>query len=82
MHIAPNPVIGNNFNLNISSAKATQMNIVISDLQGRVVKQTALSLIAGYNTSEINIQSLAPGTYQLYGSNGTDKSKLIRFVKQ
>lgn len=82
MHIAPNPVTGNNFNLNISSAKATQMNIVISDLQGRVVKQASLSLIAGYNTSEINIQSLAPGTYQLYGSNGTDKSKLIRFVKQ
>ena len=82
MHIAPNPVTGNNFTLNISSAKATQMNIVISDLQGRVVKQASLSLIAGYNTSEINIQSLAPGTYQLYGSNGTDKSKLIRFVKQ
>jgi len=82
MHIAPNPVTGNNFTLNISSAKATQMNIVISDLQGRVMKQASLSLIAGYNTSEINIQSLAPGTYQLYGSNGTDKSKLIRFVKQ
>jgi len=82
MNIAPNPVRGNSFKLNATSASANKMELVISDMQGRVVNRQTISLTAGFNSTDINVGGLAPGTYNIYGLTGDYKSGLIRFVKQ
>ncbi len=80
--IAPNPVVSNNFRLNIASAQSGKMEFVIFDMQGRLVNRQTLSLIAGYNSMPVNVANLAPGTYTIKGNMADDQSKVIRFVKQ
>jgi len=82
MNIAPNPVRGNSFKLNATSATASKTDIVISDMQGRIVNRQTIILSAGYNSVDINVGNLAPGTYNIYGMSADEKSSLIRFVKQ
>ena len=82
MSVAPNPVTGNSFHLNATAAAATKIQLVISDMQGRVVKRETITLVAGYNSISVAINALAPGTYNIFGLAQDDKSKLLRFVKQ
>ena len=82
MNIAPNPVRGNSFKLNSTTATSVKMEMVISDMQGRTVSRQTVSLLAGFNSNDINVSMLAPGTYNIYGISNDDKSGLIRFVKQ
>jgi len=80
--IAPNPVVNNHFKLNIASAEAGKMEVVIFDMQGRLVKRQTLTLIAGYNSMPVNVANLAPGTYIIKSSMDDDRFKMLRFVKQ
>jgi len=80
--IAPNPVVSNNFKLNVASAQAGKIEIVIFDMQGRLVNKQTLSLIAGFNSLPVNVATLSPGTYTIKGNMADDRSKVIRFVKQ
>jgi hypothetical protein len=80
--IAPNPVVSNNFKLNVASALAGKMEIVIFDMQGRLVNKKTLSLIAGFNSLPVNVANLSSGTYTIKGSIADDQSKVIRFVKE
>jgi hypothetical protein len=82
LNIAPNPVTTGRFKLNVTSAENTKMNVVIIDMQGRVVQQQTMSMIAGYNSLDMNVINLAAGTYTIYGTTASDRSKVIRFVKQ
>ena len=82
MNIAPNPVTGNSFKLNTASATKTKMQLVISDMQGRMLNRQTIPLIAGFNSIDINVSTLSPGTYNIYGITADEKSGLIRFVKQ
>lgn len=82
MNIAPNPVVGGQFKLNITSAEATKINIVINDMQGKVVLRRTAALIAGYNQVDMHVENLAAGTYCIYGNTDQDRSQTIRFVKQ
>ncbi len=80
--IAPNPVVRDNFKLNVASAQAGKMEISIFDMQGRLVNRQTLTLMAGYNSMPVNVANLAPGTYTIKSSMAGDQSKIIRFVKQ
>ncbi len=80
--IAPNPVVNDHFKLNVTSANASKMDITIIDMQGRLVNRQNVSVIAGFNSLDINIANLASGTYTIYGRIEDDRSRLIRFVKQ
>ncbi len=80
--IAPNPVTTGRFKLNITSAENTKMNVVIMDMQGRVVQQQTVSMMAGYNSLDMNVVNLAAGTYNIYGTTASDRSRVMRFVKQ
>jgi Secretion system C-terminal sorting domain len=80
--IAPNPVVTDNFKLNVASALAGKMEIHIFDMQGRLVNRRTLSLIAGFNSMPVNVANLAPGTYTIKGSMADDRSEVLRFVKQ
>ncbi len=80
--IAPNPVVTDNFKLNVTSATASKMDITILDMQGRLLSRQTVQLIAGFNNIPVNAANLSAGTYILYGSVGDDKSRVMRFVKQ
>ncbi len=80
--IAPNPVVTDNFKLNIASAQAGKMEISIFDMQGRLMNRQSLNLIAGFNSMPVNVANLSSGTYTIRGSMADDQSKVIRFVKQ
>ena len=80
--IIPNPIKGNTLKIASAAAVPTKVDLVITDAQGRVMKRESLYLIAGSNTSEINVSNFAPGTYNVYGMSGEEKSGLLRFVKE
>jgi hypothetical protein len=80
--IAPNPVVTDNFKLNVASATASKMEIVIFDMQGRLVNRQSISLIAGFNSATINVNNLSSGTYTIKGIMADDQFKVMRFVKQ
>ncbi|HMI79578.1 MAG TPA: T9SS type A sorting domain-containing protein, partial [Ferruginibacter sp.] len=82
MNIAPNPIVSGRFNLNVSAAQKAQMNVVVTDMQGRVMQQQTISLIAGFNAIPMNVTKLSAGTYQVYGITEDGRSKVLRFVIQ
>lgn len=83
INIAPNPVTSNGaFKLNVASAQAGKMDIVITDMMGRIVNTQTITLIAGYNSIDMNVSTLAAGTYNISGITPDEKTRVIRFVKQ
>jgi hypothetical protein len=82
MNIAPNPIVNGQFNLKISTAEKTQMELVITDMQGRVLQKQSASMIAGFNQLPVNVRSLAAGTYQLFGNTADGRTRVLRFVIQ
>jgi hypothetical protein len=80
--IAPNPVTDGQLKFNVSAAKAGTMDMVITDMQGRLISRSIISLAAGFNTILVDASKLASGTYYIYGATGDGKSKPVRFVKQ
>jgi hypothetical protein len=80
--IAPNPVVGSTFKLNATAAQASKMDLVIIDMQGRIVQREQVSLGAGFSSTEINVANLNSGTYSLYGITADGRSSVLRFVKQ
>ena len=82
INMAPNPVVTGNFTLNVTSARASRIELVIIDMQGRLVKRQIVSLIDGFNSLPVNVGNITSGTYIMYGIIAEDKSRLIRFVIQ
>lgn len=82
MNIAPNPIVNSAFNLKISAAAKTTMQVVITDMQGRILQQQSVNLIAGFNSIPMHVGKLAAGTYQLVGNTEDGKTKVLRFVIQ
>jgi len=58
------------------------MDIVITDMQGRVVERKTVTLIAGFNSIDMNEAKLTPGVYQLFGNTADGKTKTLSFIKQ
>lgn len=82
MNISPNPVAAGQFKLRVTSAEAVKMDIVISDMQGRIVLRKTVTLIAGYNEVDMHVENLAAGIYSICGSTAQDRANPVRFIKQ
>lgn len=81
--IVPNPVPATGiFKFNISSATASMAQLNITDMQGRLVMQDQQNIIAGFNSIDMNVNSLAAGTYYISAVMDDGKRRLVRFVKQ
>ena len=81
VNIAPNPTRGQ-FKMNIITATAENMDVVISDMQGRIVSRRTVKLIAGLNTLNMEATTLSSGSYVLYGISSEGKTNRVVFVKQ
>lgn len=82
MNISPNPVTGGRFNLKVSAAQPANMEIVITDMQGRILQKQTASLIAGFNEVPVNVSSLASGSYQVAVYTAEGRAGIQRFVIQ
>jgi PKD repeat protein len=68
--------------VNISSAKDSKFDLIVTDVQGRVIHKTSTAIQAGYNSLSLNFGNLASGTYNITGHTVEGKTRTIRFVKQ
>ncbi|HLG41096.1 MAG TPA: hypothetical protein VI461_15550 [Chitinophagaceae bacterium] len=75
-------VITTTATLSISSSNRQKLNIIITDMQGRVMKKQNLSVSAGNTTIEISAAGLSAGVYQLAGITAEGKTNWIRFINQ
>jgi Secretion system C-terminal sorting domain len=82
INITPNPVTEGRFKLNITAAEQVKMEVVITDIAGRVVATQSNTLIAGFNAIDVNVNKLANGTYQVTGVTAEGRTKTMQFVKQ
>lgn len=82
VNITPNPVTEGTFKLNISSSNQIKMEVIITDIQGRVVQKNNVSLTAGFNALDMKVNNLAKGTYNIYGSTAEGNTRTLTFVKQ
>ncbi len=78
----PNPA-HNLLNISLVSAKRQNATFIIVDMYGRRVTQKMVSLPEGTNIYQVNISSLAPGTYMLniLSADGT-LSTPQKFIKR
>jgi hypothetical protein len=82
MNIAPNPIVNGAFNLKVSTAEKIQIELVITDMQGRILQKQSVPMIAGFNLIPMNVRNLAAGTYQLFGNTTDGRTRILRFVIQ
>jgi PKD repeat protein len=75
----PNPVV-EQFNLTLNSSRSGNLILTIVDLNGREVRTSNASVVAGNNQLPMDVSGLEPGMYVLRLSNGTN-SAALRFVK-
>lgn len=82
LDISPNPVTGSRLAPGISVAKNTWADIVIADIQGRILLRQQIQAVAGFNRPGLDIRNLKPGIYQLYVIAAAERSRALRFVVQ
>jgi hypothetical protein len=78
--VYPNPA-RERINLSITSGVAEKASISITDLNGRVVKQLNINLNAGDNYINLDINSLASGSYVIRLINSQSEPKTAQFIK-
>jgi hypothetical protein len=78
--VAPNPT-KNIAILTLTSVKAGNINLVITDVIGKVVVKQTLNVIAGNNPLDMNFAILGAGTYTIAATNAEGEVKTTRFVK-
>jgi Secretion system C-terminal sorting domain len=81
VNITPNPLTEGRFKLNITAAEPLKIEVVVSDMAGRVVSRQTNNLISGFNAIEVNVNSLASGMYQVMGIIDGGRSRTLNFLK-
>lgn len=76
----PNPV-AEQFDLTLNSSRSGNITLTIVDLNGREVRTTNVSVLAGNNQLPMDVSGLEAGMYVLRLTNGSN-SAAMRFVKQ
>ncbi|HEX8333908.1 MAG TPA: T9SS type A sorting domain-containing protein, partial [Segetibacter sp.] len=66
-------------NVEIQSSKTGKANVAITDVSGKTLITTSLSVIPGSNRSAVNIQSLSKGVYflKVISSEATETIKIM-----
>lgn len=82
MSISPNPVTGGSFKLNATTAKATTIQVVISDASGKALRMQNSRLVAGFNSIEVIAAGLPAGVYYVHGVTEMGKTAVQKMVKQ
>jgi len=68
--------------LTIASSSAQKVDLLITDMLGRLVKKQNYAINAGNTSILISAEGLGAGVYQLVGVSAERKTNVIRFVRQ
>lgn len=68
--------------ITVSSSQRGNLQLVITDMYGRIVKQQINGIDTGSQEIWLNLHSLAGGAYQITGYLDGKRSGSIRFIKQ
>lgn len=84
LSLSPNPVTAdNNIILNIASAQDDKVEIVVSDVNGKIVfLQHNVAIIPGSNQLPIELPNLAAGNYHLTVITSKKNKTTLQFVKK
>lgn len=75
-------VIHTNATLTISSSDRRQLDLMIVDMQGRIMQKQNLTVNAGNTSVQVSTAGLAAGIYQLMCISVDGKTNTIRFMRQ
>jgi hypothetical protein len=79
--VYPNPA-RNTLSVSIASPSTETVNLVITDISGKVLMQQNIALTTGDNVQQIDVSKLSQGTYLIKTiCNSGCESSLIKFVK-
>lgn len=73
--------VSNETSLSVSAGKATDMEINITDMSGRVIAKSKHAVAAGSSLIYVDCTRLAKGVYHLTATTVSGDKKTIRFVK-
>jgi large repetitive protein len=77
----PNPV-SITLNLALSAPAAAKINLVVTDLAGKLVLQQPASVVAGDNKLSLQVDNLAPGNYFIKAVCGNNcETAITKFMK-
>ena len=76
----PNPTSGK-LNLRFNTMNSALIQILISDLTGRLVTSQSFGATAGENFTTLDLGDIDNGTYQIILTDGTHRSTSL-FIKQ
>jgi hypothetical protein len=68
--------------LNVTTAQKTKIELVVTDITGKLIQKSNNQLVQGSNQIEMNFEKIASGTYQITGYTSEGVVKTIRFIKQ
>ena len=83
MNIAPDPVpVSGSFRLDIAAGEQTTINLIITDMNGRVAAAKTVSLAPGVNNIMMDTKGLAAGQYTVTGHTAKGAAGTLRFIVQ
>jgi hypothetical protein len=68
--------------LNISSSVRGNMQLVVTDISGRIMQNQVVSISSGNQEVWLNATSLSAGMFQVTGYINGEKTATFRFIKQ
>jgi hypothetical protein len=75
-------VVNHSAMLTVTLSKKQKLDLLIVDMQGRVMQKQNYSVADGNTNIQISTASLATGVYHLFGISAEGKTNVIRFIKQ
>ncbi len=75
-------IVSSSATLTISSSEKGTMQLMVTDMYGRIVKQQLVSIGTGNQQVVLNLQSLASGAYQVTAVMNNSQVGTIRFLRQ
>lgn len=81
--ISANPsIVYQQTNVTIASSDRNNIQLFLTDVQGRIVKQQQVSLIQGTNTVSMNLSGIGAGLYYVSAISSEGRTNVLRVVKQ
>ncbi|MEO6542331.1 MAG: T9SS type A sorting domain-containing protein, partial [Ferruginibacter sp.] len=83
LRLVNNPIIYGALNIELFSNTASPIELICTDVTGRVILYRKLQLITGTNYVAIDIRNFAKGIYWIHAVSGAaaGRSNTIKFVK-
>jgi hypothetical protein len=79
--LAPNVVDGNAV-LNIAAAKRGKVEVLVTDMAGKLVQKNIFNLFAGSNQLALNFSGFSSGMYVIRVLSAEGTSQMLQFIKR